>query len=171
MHPANKSIDELRADCEIRRQRRSGPGGQHRNKVETGIFIRHLPTGVEAEATEQRSQAKNCDSAIERLRVKLAMQARTPGFDIAAAPSDRWLARVRGGRIAVSRQHWDFASLLAELLDVLAATGVDFREAATRLQCSRSQLTRLLSMEPRALALVNHWRAEKGQAPLAPKGR
>ena len=77
-HPAGLPRDELLRDCDVRRQRRSGPGGQHRNKVETGIFIEHTPTGVRAEATEQRSQPKNQEIAIWRLRVRLAVEVRQP---------------------------------------------------------------------------------------------
>ena len=45
-HPATASPEQLIAECDIRRLRRSGPGGQHRNKVETAISLHHLPTGV-----------------------------------------------------------------------------------------------------------------------------
>ena len=55
MHPARLPIDELLADCEERRLRRGGPGGQHRNKVETAVELTHRPTSVAAEANERRS--------------------------------------------------------------------------------------------------------------------
>lgn len=46
------------ADLKIERTRGSGPGGQHRNKVETAIRITHVPTGIQAYACS-RSQAGN----------------------------------------------------------------------------------------------------------------
>lgn len=49
----------------------SGPGGQHRNKRETAVRIRHLPSGVTALATEHRSQARNKALALRRLELKV----------------------------------------------------------------------------------------------------
>ena len=62
---------ELARDCEVSFFRASGPGGQHRNKVETGVRVVHLPTGTIAAATEERSQSRNREKALERLREKL----------------------------------------------------------------------------------------------------
>lgn len=45
----------------------SGPGGQHRNKRETGVRLVHEPSGVTVMATERRSQALNRETAFERL--------------------------------------------------------------------------------------------------------
>ena len=56
VHPASLDVQRLLVDCESRRERRGGPGGQHRNKVETAVVLRHLPTGIVAEANERRSQ-------------------------------------------------------------------------------------------------------------------
>jgi protein subunit release factor B len=58
--------------------RRSGPGGQHRNKRSTGVRIVHLPTGIIVMATERRSQAQNLEMAIERLSSILERRARKP---------------------------------------------------------------------------------------------
>lgn len=46
----------------------SGPGGQHRNKTESGVRLTHPPTGLSITATERRSQAQNRQVALERLR-------------------------------------------------------------------------------------------------------
>ena len=85
-HPAHLSEQELLDQCEVRRQRRSGPGGQHRNKVETGIFMRHQPTGVTSEATERRHQNDNLQQAIFRLRPE-------PGTSRTQNPRQRSLAK------------------------------------------------------------------------------
>ena len=165
MHPSRLPIDEFVKQCEFRRQRRSGPGGQHRNKVETGVFVTHSPTGIEAAATEKRSQAKNRETAIDRLRVELAIKHRDNAAEGGA--SKLWQSRCRGGRISCSRNHIDFAAMLAEALDTLAEADLDFVKAAELLNCSRSQLTKLLSAEPAALTHVNGQRIERGQKPLS----
>lgn len=64
------------ADLEITFLRASGPGGQHRNTRETGVRIRHLPTGITVTATERRSQAENRKAAMERLEAALVRVGR-----------------------------------------------------------------------------------------------
>ncbi|MEI8371614.1 MAG: peptide chain release factor-like protein [Planctomycetota bacterium] len=155
-HPAAASAEQLIAECEVRRLRRSGPGGQHRNKVETAISLRHLPTGVRAEASERRSQAQNHSVALFRLRMNLALEVRRPGGQD-YMPSPLWQSRCGGG-LKISASHDDFPTLLAEALDLLAALDADPKLAAGVLGCTPSQLVRLLKLDPRALALVNRWR-------------
>lgn len=70
--------EALLAECEQEVFIASGPGGQHRNKSETAVRLRHGPTGLVASATERRSQAQNKTVALERLREKLAKRATAP---------------------------------------------------------------------------------------------
>jgi ribosome-associated protein len=62
----------LRSECEEEFFIASGPGGQHRNKTESGVRLTHRPTGITVTATERRSQAQNRGEALARLRERLA---------------------------------------------------------------------------------------------------
>ncbi|MCD4728221.1 MAG: peptide chain release factor-like protein [Pirellulales bacterium] len=158
-HPAALPSDKLLDECDVKFVRRSGPGGQHRNKVSTGVVLVHRPTGVKAEAAERRSQAENRAVALFRLRVNLALEIRRPVKE--TAPSLLWRSRCREGRIEINAGHDDFPALLAEALDLLAANDSDPRPVAETLGCSASQLIKLLKKEPRAMAKVNEERRQR----------
>ncbi|MFT5526721.1 MAG: protein subunit release factor B [Pirellulaceae bacterium] len=162
-HPAQISTTKLLEDCEVTRQRRSGPGGQHRNKVETAIVIVHRPSGIRAEGTERRSQEQNRQVAILRLRVNLALEVRDA---TATEPTELWTSRVGGKKIQVRHDHEDFPALLANALDVITANEANTSDAANTLGISASQLIKFLKVEQRALAQVNRTRVDSGLHPL-----
>jgi protein subunit release factor A len=65
----------------------SGPGGQHRNKTESGVRLTHRPTGVTVSATERRSQSQNRGAALARLRERLAAMGVEPKVRRATRPT------------------------------------------------------------------------------------
>jgi len=164
-HPTAFSDEQLLSTCALERLRRSGPGGQRRNKVATGVRLKHLESGLVAEAFESRSAETNLRTACDRLRRLLAVSVRRPVED---GSSLLWSARCRHGRVVVSPQHADVPALLAECLDHLAAADWRLAVAADRLGTTPSQLVKLLSLETRALQLVNAHRAALGLSPLQP---
>src|SRR5437016_13237540 len=63
--------ESLERDCDLEFFIASGPGGQHRNKVETGVRLTHHPSGISVTATERRSQHANREMAYERMEDRL----------------------------------------------------------------------------------------------------
>ena len=61
----------LRNHVVIETYKSRGPGGQRKNKTETAIRLKHLPSGITVVATEHRSQAENKKLAFERLSERL----------------------------------------------------------------------------------------------------
>src|SRR4030067_238675 len=70
--PTNSVINIKKSDIEIEFYRSSGHGGQHKNKTATAVRIRHIPTGIVAQASERRSQHLNREIAMQRLENAIA---------------------------------------------------------------------------------------------------
>ncbi|WP_442509720.1 peptide chain release factor family protein [Novipirellula sp. SH528] len=167
-HPSLLALEKLLDDCELRTQRRSGPGGQHRNKTSSGAFLLHRPTGVVAEATERRSQAQNRDVALERLRYTLAVEVRTKSvFDEPATEIEaEFRERFRGNIKRMNEHNVDKPAVLALLLNDLHASGGQPSLVAKLWKCSTSAIVTLLQSVPTAFALVNRIRNHHERLPL-----
>jgi protein subunit release factor B len=61
----------LKKQVIIETYRSRGPGGQRKNKTETAVRLKHLPSGITVTATEHRFQSHNLRLAFERLRERL----------------------------------------------------------------------------------------------------
>lgn len=67
-----ESDEELLRECEAETFRSGGPGGQHVNKVETGVRLRHVPSGIVVTCREERSQHRNKMNCLRKLRDEAA---------------------------------------------------------------------------------------------------
>ena len=66
-----ESDEDLLRECEVDTFRSSGPGGQHVNKTESAVRLRHLPTGVVVTSQEARSQHRNRALCLQKLRERV----------------------------------------------------------------------------------------------------
>ena len=58
-------------DVRVETMRSSGPGGQHVNRTESAVRVTHVPTGLQASASEERSQHRNRALAFARLQAAI----------------------------------------------------------------------------------------------------
>ena len=73
-----ESDEDLLRECEVQTFRSSGPGGQHVNKTESAVRLRHLPSGVVVTSRQERSQHRNKALCLQRLRRKIAQMNYRP---------------------------------------------------------------------------------------------
>src|SRR5690242_9051662 len=85
--PLPAHLERLARECLVTAYRSSGPGGQKKNKTESSVRVRHLPTGITRISTESRSQTRNRQIALERLFEELARRARRPKPRTRTAPT------------------------------------------------------------------------------------
>lgn len=161
--------DALIGQCAVDRYRASGPGGQHRNKTESAIRLRHAATGMTAIGEDSRSQLDNKQHAVRRLRAAIALGVREPVVLDGFAPSPRLAALVAGGTAplgAKTRLTGAYWAAIAELLDVLVAGGLEIGATAQRLGMTTGALAKLLLHDDAVGRAVNDLRRAHGLRPL-----
>ena len=172
--------DELVRECVVETMRASGPGGQHRNKTDSGVRLRHTPTGVVAQAFERRSQHENRAVALRRLRERIALEWRQPltprppphlrGEEVAAPGETDVMPEVAailpGARQRVGPNNERYWAGIAGVLDLFVALECSVSETAAALGISTGALSRLLLESPAVGAKVNELRAARGMRAL-----
>jgi len=85
--PSEIEVPLSDSDLEITTKRSSGAGGQHVNTTDSAVRILHIPTGITVESQTDRSQIKNKELALKRLRAKI--------FEMKMAEQNRALQKSR----------------------------------------------------------------------------
>jgi protein subunit release factor B len=67
-----ESDEDLMAQCDFEAFRASGKGGQHVNKTDSAVRLRHRPTGLVVRSQESRSQWRNRMLCLQKLREEIA---------------------------------------------------------------------------------------------------
>ena len=89
------------SDCEVTTMHCGGKGGQHVNKVETGVRVCHKPTGVVVTCTEERSQVQNKQKAMKRMQSILAAKQEDNNADALNNAWQKHTEIVRGNPIRI----------------------------------------------------------------------
>ena len=87
--------ESLERDCDMTFFVAGGPGGQHRNKVATGVRLVHRPSGTVVTATERRSQTANREAAFARMAARLEAAGERQAPRIVTRPGAAAIARRR----------------------------------------------------------------------------
>ena len=84
---ARLTPDELYEQCEVDVFRATGPGGQGVNTTDSAVRMRHAPTGIVVTSREQRSQLRNRQTCLAKIRSELERRAIPPTVRHATRPS------------------------------------------------------------------------------------
>ncbi|GAB2272586.1 hypothetical protein Dimus_007408 [Dionaea muscipula] len=166
--------EQLMRQCEMETFKASGPGGQHRNKRESAVRLKHLPTGIVAQAVEDRSQHMNRASALSRLRVQLALKVRnavdiddySPPQELLVILPEKSTIREKGCGPQIKPKNPKFVMGMQALLDLFHAVEGSISKAAQHLGLSTGAVARLVLSDDNLRMAVNELRSSKGLKPL-----
>ena len=139
--------EALLKQCRQSRFQGSGPGGQKRNRIYSGVRLSHMGSGLTGECVDSRASARNVGEALARLRLGLALSAIAPGGNRDATEPPAGLAGGPAFRAGANPAHADYARFALRALSRFEAHGGQVAPAAAALGCTASALTRFLKAE------------------------
>ena len=98
-----KTDAALLAECEVTTTRSSGKGGQHVNKTDSAVRLKHLPTGLIVTSQTHRSQHQNKLECLKKLRKRVEKLNYRPKKRIPTKPSQAAKARTAEAKKERSR--------------------------------------------------------------------
>ncbi len=156
--------DTLLRACTVQAYQGSGPGGQHRNKTQTGVCLRLAEFNLEIRCCEDRSASVNRTLALQRLRIRLAQEARE-------IPPEHPAMGFPGSHGRIQPTNMGYAPFVADVLDRIEVAAGEIKPAAEAWKLSATALIRLIFDDKGLLATVQEIRTRFGKGPLRAPGK
>lgn len=158
--------DEFLRKCIQSRYQGSGPGGQKRNRVYSGVRLTHAASGLSAESVASRSSQRNLETALSRLRLRIALSTGLSGSDPAEVAGAAEGMLQREFRANANPEHEAFPGFALRALHHLAWHRGQSAPAAAALGCTASALTRFLKSDKAVWSAARAIREANGLHPL-----
>ncbi len=148
--------------CEISAYKGSGPGGQHRNKTNSGIKLKlRVESGerrvIEAYSCDDRSSHVNKQSALKKLRLKIALQIREE-------PAVQIPFSFPGSNGKISPDNDLYPQFIADILDRIHFCKGDLSEAAKMWGLSKSALNKIILQDKKVMEVFQkHLQCQAGK--------
>ncbi|MEO7426555.1 MAG: peptide chain release factor-like protein [Fibrobacteria bacterium] len=154
--------ETLLSACGQARFQGSGPGGQKRNRVYSGVRLTHPESGLSAESVDSRASLRNLHAALARLRLHIALAADLADAEPAGDPGGPARAGQPAFRADANPAHADFPGFALRALHQLARQRGQLAGAAAVLGCTASALTRFYKSDKAVWAKARSIRETNG---------
>ena len=152
-------LNDLLRACKVSGYQGGGPGGQFRNKTNSGVDLRLSEFNLAIKSCESRSASDNKVHALHRMRLAIALNVRE-------APKSASELKFPGSMGHIQPSNELYPQFIADVLDIVAATGGDTKEAARAFGLSPSALTKILHADKAVLAKIQQLRQSGGKPAL-----